>query len=267
MSPVESSVDTASPGSRELRHHVDYLLDRIMEANAQALDRAADMCVEAIRRDALIHVAGAGGHSQIPAMEMFYRAGGLANVSIMFGPGLGLFDATPCLERVAGMGGYTMAYHSVAPEDVVIVCNYYGMNAATIDLALAARERGGDLIGLTSTAFSNNTPDDFRARHPSGKNLADIVDVVLDTFTSEEEQVVAVPGVAQKVGVASSIASCFLVQLLVIRVVEKAVDAGIDPPVWMCSNVPGGDEANDAWLKKYIPRMRHLYPEGTTFST
>ena len=254
-----------SKGCTEFLEHVNELFGRISQESAGPIDAAAAALVEAIRKDAIIHVAGAGGHSQIPAMEMFYRAGGLAGVSIIFGPGLGLFDGQPCLERVAGMGGATMAYHDVRPDDVVIVCNYYGMNAATIDLALAARKRAATVIGITSTAFSDNTPDDFTARHPSRKNLAEVVDIAIDTYTSADEQVVNVPGATQAVGVASTLTSCLIVQLLVIRVVELCAEAGIDPPVWMCTNIPGGDETNDRWLKKYIPRMRHLYPEGEEF--
>ncbi len=249
------------------RAHVNDLLDTIESNTGPALDQAADELVRCIQDDGIIHVAGAGGHSQIPAMEMFYRAGGLANVSIIFGPGLGLFDGKPCLERVSGMGGYTMAYHDVRTEDVVIVCNYYGMNASTIDLALAAKKRARIVIGVTSSAFAENTPDDFTARHPSGKNLSEIADILLDTHTSKDEQTIPVPGVSQAVGVASSIAACYLIQLLVIRTVEKAAEAGIDPPLWMCANIPGGDKTNEQHIKKYMPRMRHLYPEGETFSS
>lgn len=254
-----------SKGCTEFLDHVNGLFERISRDSVGPIEEAAAALVEAIRKDAIIHVAGAGGHSQIPAMEMFYRAGGLAGVSIIFGPGLGLFDGQPCLERVAGMGVATMAYHDVRPDDVVIVCNYYGMNAATIDLALAAKKRAGTVIGITSTAFSDSTPDDFTARHPTGKNLAEVVDIAIDTYTTADEQVVTVPGASQAVGVASTLTSVLIVQLLVIRVVELCAEAGIDAPVWMCANHPGGDETNDRWLKKYIPRMRHLYPEGEEY--
>jgi len=254
-----------SKGCSEFLRHVNELFERISRESAGQIEEAAAALVEAIRKDAIIHVAGCGGHSQIPAMEMFYRAGGLAGVSIVFGPGLGLFDGQPCLERVPGMGASTMAYHDVRPDDVVIVCNYYGMNAATIDLALAARKRADTVIGITSTVFSDSTPDDFTARHPSRKNLADVVDIVIDTFTTADEQVVDVPGALQAVGVASTLTSVLIVQLLVIRVVELCAESGIDAPVWMCANHPGGDQTNDRWLKKYIPRMRHLYPEGEEY--
>jgi uncharacterized phosphosugar-binding protein len=254
-----------NPYWQKFREHVDGLFDRIATESAEGIEKAAAAMVGAIERDAIIHVCAAGGHSQIPAMEFFLRAGGLANVSMMFAPGLGLFDGKPCLERVAGMGGATMAYHDVRPEDVVMVCNYYGMNAATIDLALAAKNRRATVIGLTSVQFGRTTPSDFIARHPSKKNLEDIADIIIDTHTSAAEQLLSIPGVAQRVGVASSIAACFAIQLLNLRVVELASQRGIDVPLWMSANHPGGDETNLRYMRKYMPRVRHLYPEGEDY--
>ena len=72
-------------------------------------------------------------------------------------------------------------------------------------------------------------------------------------------------GVSQKVGVASSIANCYIIQLLNIRIVELCAKFKIDPPVWMSDNLPGGDDANKKHLQKYLPRMKHLYPYTTDF--
>jgi uncharacterized phosphosugar-binding protein len=48
-------------------------------------------------------------------------------------------------------------------------------------------------------------------------------------------------------------------------VVELARERNIDPPLWMCGNLPGGDETNLKYMRKYMPRMRHLYPEGDDY--
>lgn len=181
-------------------------------------------------------------------------------------PGLGLFDAKPGLERIPGAGGLTMAYHNVQPRDTVIITSLYGMNAATIDLALGAKARGATLVGLTSVAFSKATSDDFVARHPSRKNLVELCDICIDSHTSVEEQLIKLPGVTQKVGVASTLGNCYAMQLLTIRTCQRAAAEGIDPPVWMSDNLPGGDAANMGYLKRYMPRIRHLYPYTEDFS-
>lgn len=270
-----SGVHDASDGSddpsggtivNKFRAEVDVLLSRVQHESWGDIDAAARALADVIAADGIIHVVGAGGHSQIPAFEFYYRAGGLANVSLMIPPGLGLFDAKPGLERIPGMGKLTCAYHNVQPTDAVIITSLYGMNAATIDLALAAKSRGCRLIGLTSVAFSRNTGSDFVARHPSRRNLVDICDIVIDSHTSVDEQLIKVPGVTQKVGVASSLATCFAMQLLTMRTCEVAASRGIDPPVWMSDNLPGGDDANLGYLKRFMPRIRHLYPYTEDFS-
>jgi len=240
--------------------HVNELLKKISIESEESIQKASKVMVEAIKKDAIIHVVGAGGHSQIAAFEFFYRAGGLANVSIMFPCGLGLFNSNPGLERLSGMGELTMACYNVKKEDVVFITSLYGMNAATIDLALAAKKRGATLVSLTSTSFSDNTSEDFIARHPNKKNLAELSDIVINSHTSKEETVIKIGGVSQKIGVASSIANCYAIQLLNIRICELCVEEKIDPPIWMSDNLPKGDETNKEYLKKYMPRMRHLYP-------
>ena len=61
--------------------------------------------------------------------------------------------------------------------------------------------------------------------------------------------------------------NCFVIQLLNIRVCELCVENGIDPPIWMSDNLPGGDEKNMEYLKKYTPRIKHLYPYTDDFET
>ncbi len=243
----------------DFKSQIFELMDKVYNER-ENIDKVATIMVDAIKNDALIHVVGAGGHSQIAAFEFFYRAGGLANVSLMIPCGMGLFNANPCLERLSGMGHPTMSYYNVKKNDVVLITSLYGMNAATIDMAIAAKERGAKLVALTSVEFSDNTSDDFIARHPNKKNLADLADVTINSHTPKDEAIIKIEGISQKVGVASSMSNCFAIQLLNIRICEMCVAEGIAPAIWMSDNLPGGDDANMSYLKKYIPRMKHLYP-------
>ena len=47
--------------------------------------------------------------------------------------------------------------------------------------------------------------------------------------------------------------------LIMGRAVEILTEKGIKPPVWTSVNIKGGDEANQGHLKKYLPRVHHLY--------
>ena len=39
---------------------------------------------------------------------------------------------------------------------------------------------------------------------------------------------------------------------------EKLAAEGIDQPIWMSANMPGGDAANKALEEKYFMRVKHL---------
>ncbi|MDD4220448.1 MAG: SIS domain-containing protein, partial [Sphaerochaetaceae bacterium] len=82
---------------------VTEILTKITNEETESIDRAARMIAERIEKDQLIHVFGTGGHSIMGAMEVFWRAGGFANVNPLFPAGLSLVDSHPNIERTAGI--------------------------------------------------------------------------------------------------------------------------------------------------------------------
>jgi hypothetical protein len=68
-------------------------LMRKIEAEQRGnIEQAADLMVEAIAADRLIHVYGGGGHTTLVMGEMFFRAGGLANINPIMETGLSVFN-------------------------------------------------------------------------------------------------------------------------------------------------------------------------------
>jgi uncharacterized phosphosugar-binding protein len=43
-----------------------------------------------------------------------------------------------------------------------------------------------------------------------------------------------------------------------IETAKNLISKGIDPPIFMSGNMPGGDEANKNLIDKYIPKVKHL---------
>ena len=236
------------------------LLEQIEREEQQAIDRAADLMAEAIKRDQLIHVIGPGGHSNIGAYEMFYRAGGLVPINAILDPGtllsMGARRST-IIERTPGYGQAVLEAFEVN-DGVLIIVNAYGINAMCIDVALEARRRGIPTIGVTSRAFAEKVPPDHPARHPSKKNLFEVVDVHIDCHMPFGDAVVSIEGLQQKVAPVSTLVNCFTLNLLVIRTVEKLLEKGIKPPIWTSANIPGGDQANKEYIKRYKGRIRLL---------
>ena len=71
----------AVPGTDLMTQYSDVIIDAmrdIVKDERANLLKAADLLSDNANAGKLLHVYGAGGHSAIAAMEIFWRAGGLA---------------------------------------------------------------------------------------------------------------------------------------------------------------------------------------------
>ncbi len=236
------------------------LFEQIEKQEQDAIDKAATLLVKTIKKDQLVHVIGPGGHSNMGAYEIFYRAGGLVPVNAILDPGtlvsMGARRST-IIERTLGYGKAVLEAFEVN-DGALIIVNAYGINTMSIDVALEAHERGIPTIGITSKDFAKKIPPDHPARHPSKKNLFEVVDVHIDCHMPFGDAVISIDGLPQKVAPVSTLVNSFSLNLLVIRTVEKLVGQGVTPPIWTSANVPGGDEANKNYIERYKGRIRLL---------
>lgn len=238
---------------------VQDLMRRILDEESEALDKAAEMLADQIAADRLVHVFGPGGHSNLATQEVFFRAGGLMHISAILDEGTMLANGalrSMAIERTPGYGKVVIANRGLGETDLLVLVNAYGINAALIDSALEARSRGCTIIGISSAGHAANTAPDHPARHPTKQNLQDVVDLHVDTKVPIGDAVVAVPGIGEKIAAVSTFANAFTLNCLVIRVVAKLKDRGIDPPIWRSGNAPGGDAAN----ARFIDKFRHRVP-------
>src|SRR6476646_1744224 len=99
-----------------------YLQNKLNAAeNSQAenIRKAGVMIADAYQQDRLIHVYGGGGHTVMMVCEMFFRAGGLANVNPIFGHDISpLCQALKYLEieRTTGYGSCLIRYYDVKKD-------------------------------------------------------------------------------------------------------------------------------------------------------
>jgi uncharacterized phosphosugar-binding protein len=247
--------------------HVDYLdqamalLARIRDEEGAAIGRAGAAVADRIAEDRLIYVIGPGGHSQIGAEEVFSRAGGLACVVSFIDDGFYLGNGAArsmAIERTPGYARAILGQADMGPGDVLIIVNAYGINAATIDSALYARERGMTSIGVTSVANQRGLPQGHPSRHPSGQDLCDLVDIVVDTKMPLGDAVLKLDGVTEKVGPVSTMVNAYAMNSIMLEAIALLAERGIEPPVWRSSNSPGGDEANVAVTERYRHRIPNL---------
>ncbi len=239
---------------------VSGILEAIVENEEKNITRTTGLAAKMVEEDRLIHVFGTGGHSIMGAMEIFWRAGGLANTNPLFPAGLSLIDSHPNIERTTKLAKSVLQYYGVKKGDLLIIINVNGINAITIDAALFGKELGATIVGVTSPDFARNVPPNIPARHPSNKNLHDLADIVVDVHVPPGDALLSLGGLPQKVGASSTYAVCFAANLILAKAVEILIEKGIKPPVWTSANIEGGDEANKKYLEKYLPKIHHLYP-------
>ncbi len=240
---------------------ITSMLQTIVDTQREPIGRAAKRLADAIQADRYIYIIGTGGHSYIACEEMFWRAGGLVPIYPILDPGFSVSHGawrSMLVERTPGYVIPILKYHGVGNGDVLMICNAYGINAATIDAAIEAKRLGATVIGVTSQEFAQRVPADHPARHPSGENLFEVADIFLNTWMPYGDAVVDLAGCPQKVGPTSSLGTAFVLHSLVIMTVEELVQRGVTPPVWRSGNLPGGDEANQRHMDKYLRRVKFL---------
>ncbi|MDQ7839541.1 MAG: SIS domain-containing protein [bacterium] len=234
------------------------ILERVRSEERGNLGRAADLIAEKMLKGELVHVFGTGGHSVMGAMELFWRAGGLAAWNPLFPPGIANLEGHPNTERVVGFAQHVLDYYRVKQGDLLVLINVNGINAVTIDTALECRKRGVTVIAVTSREFAEGVTPGIPARHPSNQNLCDLADVVIDAHVPPGDAVVDIDGFDRKVASVSTVINVYIVQSLVAEVVDRIVKTGEAPEVWYSGNMAGADKINAPFHAKYYSRVKHL---------
>lgn len=249
----------------EIRYYKETITEIFnkIEKEEESIIKASKIMAEIIMNDGLIHVMGTGGHSSMAAEELTFRAGGLVPINPILDAGISLIHgaARSCIiERTPGYGIKVMDAYGIGEKEgeVIIIANAYGINTLTIDIALESKKRKLKTIGVTSKSFAQAIPKNHPSRHPSGRNLFEIVDIFIDCHLPLGDAVVDIEGSEQKVAPVSTFCNTFVLHCLEIETVKRLVEKGKMPPVWKSANMPGGDEYNKKYQMQYFSRVKHL---------
>ncbi|MBW4437253.1 MAG: SIS domain-containing protein [Pleurocapsa minor GSE-CHR-MK-17-07R] len=232
------------------------LLSELEARNADALERAAQQMADALASDHLLYTFGTG-HSASVAAEFFHRAGGLVPVSPIHDDTLILTSGArraTALERQSGFMSTVLARYPLRAGDLIVIISSSGRNAACVETALYARERGVGVIAITSVEHSSALP----ASHASGLRLMDAADIVLDNGAIQGDTLLALGETGYRVGSGSTMAGVLLAQALVCRAAELLTERGLTAPLWVSSNTAQGDALNEASEQGYAPRIPSL---------
>ncbi|MGH3431797.1 MAG: SIS domain-containing protein [Thermocrispum sp.] len=231
----------------------------VAEKSAGPVAVAAELIATSVRYHGVVHAFGTG-HSQAVALEIAGRAGGLIPTNrirltdlVVVGGDQPDVLADQLLERQPGLAERLYELAGARPGDVFVIASNSGVNAVISEMARIVTEAGHPLIAITSMEHTMRvTPSD-----PQGRRLVDFADVVLDNGAPYGDAVLPLPGGGAACGF-SSLSAGLLVQMTVAEAVRRLVDAGVQPPVYVSSNVPGGFERNREIEQRYDGRIRRL---------
>ena len=240
---------------QDFAEHIARLVRTIPED--PEISRAADLFTKALTAGGVIQAFGSG-HSEAIAMEIAGRAGGLVPTNRLALRDIVRYGDAPMseldrydLERDPAVARTILDVAPVQPQDLFVIISNSGVNGVVVELATLVKERGHDLVAITSRAHT----EAVASRHPSGRKLADLADVVLDNHAPYGDAVLPLPG-GGATGAVSTITSALLAQLVVTQAVRNLLEAGEVPPVYLSANVPEGDEHNLALEARYAGRIR-----------
>lgn len=237
--------------------HTIGALQQVKDSQGDNIKAAAAMVADAIAAGNSIYSFGAS-HSFILTEELVYRTGGLMLVNPIYPHGMNIMirpmTQTSKLERVLGLGTEMLTSSLAKSGDVLIIASTSGRNAVAIDMAAAAKEKGIKTICITSLAYSSGVT----SRHPSGKKVMDLCDLVIDNCAPYGDAVTQIEGFPQKVGPLSTVTGVAIVNSMVCEVVSMLVERGIEPPVYMSANLDGGEDYNNRLIAANKDRIHYL---------
>jgi uncharacterized phosphosugar-binding protein len=231
---------------REYQDKAFELLHRIQDTQNEPIEAAAKVVAEHIAANGILFVLGSG-HSLVTALEASGRAGGLVPIDIIFDKTFGK------IERLPGYAEYLLREYDVDNGVVVVVSNS-GRNSLPIEVAIECKKRGAKVIALTSLSHSKAVT----SRHPSGKRLFEVADIVVDNCCEAGDAVVDIEGSPARTGATSSVACTFIINSILVQAVEDLTKMGITPPVFRSANLDGSDEYNQDLRNRYKGRLRGL---------
>lgn len=233
---------------------VTQVLNKVQQTQASKIRQAGEMLAQAIANDGLVHTFGTG-HSHMVAEEIVYRAGGLAPVNAILEPSLtGNEHVTKSeyTERMEGWGKIIVDYHRVKKGDVMVVISNSGRNGAPIEVAWECQKLGVPVIAILSRDYGEKT----NSRHSSGKKLMDVADLVIDNCSELGDAAIHLDGLEVPVGPTSNVSAFYIIHSIVVCTVEKLLEMGIEPPVFLSGNLDHGRIRNDKLIEKYQGRIR-----------
>jgi len=242
------------------------LLQQLRDTQLAAIERAAQICADAIANKGLVFLFG-NGHSRMMCEEMTPRQGcfvgfvamvelALSNHANIVGTN-GLRGPLH-LEKYEGYAEQILRGFHFSAHDVFIIISTSGIRPVIVEMAQGAKRRNLPVIGIVSRRHCDQSP----AAHSSGQKLTDIADVIIDNQCPPGDCVLELPGLEWRTGPASTVTGGMIINMIRCQAAENLLERGITP-VLLPSHQFIGSTSAEAQLEKFYEEYRkslaHLY--------
>lgn len=242
------------------------LLAQVAKDEAQNVDKAAEICANAIANGGLVFLFGSG-HSRMMCEEMTPRQGcfagfyalvehSLSNHAAIVGPN-GL-RAPLHLEKFEGYAEEILKSFKFGPHDAFIIISTSGIRPVIVEMAAGVKKRGMPLIALVSRPHCEKS----KPAHSSGKKLIDHADVVLDNHAPSGDCVLELKGLEWRTGPVSTVTGSILTNMLRVATAEKLLARNHKPVLLPSHHFVGNPSVEDQlelFYEAYRKSLKHLH--------
>lgn len=213
----------------------------------ERLDAVSRLVADTIKNNGLIFTFGCG-HSHLPGLDAFYRAGGLANVSPMLDTDLMLHNGaakSSRMEKMCGIASEVFRRYTPSDRDMIFIFSASGKNQVPIEMAELAKKAGVKSVGISAWSYIEK-----------GGKLHENVDIAIDCKVPYGDACMDVGDI--KMGGLSTYAACFILNSCLLNGAKLALQEGVKPPIYLSGNIEGGREHNITLENLYMGRVKHL---------
>lgn len=240
--------------AKQYLDRVQELVKTIESSQEKNLDATGELFANCIANGGRVYLFGSG-HSVIPVMDVFPRYGSFVGFYPIYDPrlmwhniiGPGGARELLWLEQQEGYAKIILKSYPVDSRDCFLIFSHGGLNAAGIEMAMAAREKGAKVVSVSSHQNYRKA----KSRHSSGNKLVDVSDIAIDNCVPEEDALVAADGVPQKFAAGSTVAIVSIAMALVADVGTRLVKKGIKPHTFVSPNVGLSPDHNERVFEEY----------------
>ena len=220
--------------------------------------KASEVCAETIAQGGVVHVFGSG-HSVGFGMELAGRPGSLVPFHTIVTSDFVLHgkvtleefkDPDNIFERRADIADRLYDLYDIRPQDSFIIISNSGINGVVIDFAIKAKAEGHKVIVVTSWQHTSAEA----SRHPSGKKLYEMGNVVIDNCGPQGDALIET-GKIEKICSISSITGAFIAQSITTETCRLLSEKGVELPLLLSEETEENRRHNAELRQKYAGRI------------